>query len=134
MSIALAMIACGDRGLSVVSDGGIGEPGSVACASVRCAGGAVCCLSGAMAGCAEDQPSWCIGGTIVRCDGPEDCQTRTCCLSLRNVTSESMCAAHDSCEAMSLQTMCHIDDDCPSSRPHCCPQGTLSVCAEMPCP
>ena len=113
------LAACRSADLMTPTDGGSAEPGAIWCMATSCTGGSVCCMPD---GCIEDSPNVRCG-TVLRCDGPEDCPSGTCCLELRDAVSESRCAVRDSCEPMSLQTMCHGDDDCPSVRPHCCDAG-----------
>ncbi len=49
------------------------------------------------------------------CDGPEDCPGGACCYG-NGGTGGSLCKA--SCSSIA----CHVDMNCPSATPKCCPK------------
>jgi hypothetical protein len=99
------------------SDGGIDSAGATdsavgpLCMTVVCTGTDACCL-GVMFTC---EPAAMCPSQSFACDGPEDCPTGQCCYG-NGGQGGSTCRA--SCAAPA----CHVDGDCPTTAPKCCPK------------
>jgi hypothetical protein len=90
----------------------------IACGAPGCTTGQVCCIPivGNMRTCGTT----CDGLSFTReCDGPEDCTTGSSCCGNSDDDFTATCTAGATCGADSQ--FCHTTDDCPSSKPHCCP-------------
>jgi hypothetical protein len=101
----------------VPSDGGVDTGGGTdaavgpLCMGTVCTGTDVCCL-GATTLC---KPAAMCPSQSFACDGPEDCPSGQCCYG-NGGQGGSQCRA--SCAAPA----CHVDGDCPSATPKCCPK------------
>ncbi|MBS2020254.1 MAG: hypothetical protein JST00_45765 [Deltaproteobacteria bacterium] len=72
-----------------------------------------CCISSGSGTCLSDL-ALCAPPTLtVRCDGPEDCGIRACCIVTNGTACLPACPTEES--------LCHSDADCPLVRPTCTP-------------
>jgi hypothetical protein len=92
----------------------------VVCGSTTCPSPQICCVGAGGSTCTAANAC---SGTPVRCDGPEDCSSGTCCGSL---TAGSSCVTGTTC-ANGQYALCHVDGDCPSGTCHDLYAG-LRVC------
>jgi hypothetical protein len=105
--------------------------GTIACGSNRClAGKEACCVTTAGASCIP-MNGLCLGGSLFRCDGPEDCDGgRVCCLRMETGGYRSACARAAECAQAAGTAICRTGADCPSFTPTCSATTNpmLSVC------
>ncbi len=106
---------------------GSASPVGVFCeVDVECLAPEICCAAmvGSACGetCAADQVE-------VLCDGPEDCDGGVCCWGL---TGGSSCQPDiSSCQDLTPDVACNVDDDCPGDRPSCAPHvwvAWINIC------
>jgi len=103
------------------TSGGV-TPVSVACAEdLECLAPEICCAEMTGSQCAEACAD---GQAAVRCDGPEDCDGKTCCWGL---TGGAQCQDDAAaCEGLTPDVACHTGDDCPSQNATCSPHVFVS--------
>lgn len=66
-------------------------------------------------------------GSVIECDGPEDCASGVCCVTSTTTIS---CAPVQDCIGV---TICHTDADCGGA--HCCPTpGQVTKACQPACP
>ena len=92
------------------------------------AGKQACCTNGAVTACIPLNGT-CVGGSVFRCDGPEDCDGgRVCCVRNQNGYT-SACARAVECTQLGGAALCHTGADCPLTARTCTPaSGSISVC------
>lgn len=106
-----------------------GQAGYVLCGDSACdvRMGAACCQQLDSGVCGA--PGECLGGTLLYCDGPEDCKTGSaCCMNIRNSNSIASCSAPGASACPGLSIVCHSGSDCPYNQSHCCHNGQLGYC------
>jgi hypothetical protein len=118
------------RDLAPPRDSGAPSPtNTIACGAAKCvAGKQACCSSGAGTACIPLN-GVCVGGSVFRCDGPEDCDGgRVCCVRNQNGYT-SACARAVECAQAGGAALCHTGVDCPLATPTCAAaSGPISVC------
>jgi hypothetical protein len=121
----------GEPGLDAGLDATPGE--GIACGTMTCdATAEVCCATtGAMGleyACIDAGDS--CGGTVLECDGPEDCgMDEVCCATYGAGTASSSCET--TCTGVRL---CQVKDDCPANQ-NCCSSQFVpgKACVFGPC-
>jgi hypothetical protein len=105
-------------------------PATISCGTSHClAGSQACCATAAGSSCIPLN-GLCLGGSVFRCDGPEDCDNnRVCCLRMEGSGLRSACARPAECTQSGGAAMCRTGADCPGSTRTCSAvSGTISVC------
>jgi hypothetical protein len=130
---------CGECGFAcaTTSTCGAGECGApgVNCPTDVCGGLYQCCFAYNSVSwyevCEPPPPAGNCGGTILLCNGPEDCADggEVCCM--QSSPNASVCISE--CEDAE-HTVCNSAADCPDGHKNCCSYGdTWSTCQSTPC-
>jgi len=103
----------------------------IACGALMCVvGKQACCSTGTAAACIQINGA-CPGGSVIRCDGPEDCDGGgVCCLVTLNGAAQSFCLTAVQCAQSAGAAICRSGADCASFARNCTgvSGSTISVC------
>ncbi len=125
-AIVLLAVACGDD--PPTDDDGSG--GGSASSSIDC--GTITCADACCPGADSCGDMGCINpsnghGTVMYCDGPEDCASgEICCASSGGANYTSTSCTADPCIGVVAEVVCHTSADCPEDGASCGPSDTFA--------
>lgn len=127
-AVVILCFGCGDSGGTSGTGGGstTGTGGSASTGTVQCEIESCdeCCLN-SVCDTAQACGNYAMGGSVLYCDGPEDCSNGdTCCAGIPGggsfpIIAECTAPAECSMIGVGVYYFCHSDEDC----------GNLGTCA-----